>query len=172
MFVKLIFDIGQNVFRVLSQSFHHCCQNYVLWVERKFLRRFFFGKNLFFSSFYLRRNVFWFLTTFLWHDCHNCMVRARRNTLRKNIFFSTELAWLSYSPISGRTFLKFGRKVLAGLSKQPPTYPEKHFDRIIFSDTFIHYLFLGSGRTYFRLSPKFWERLPKLRFSCPEQFFW
>ena len=44
MFVKVFSDFGQNIFRVLSESFRQCCQNYFLRVEKKILRRFFCRK--------------------------------------------------------------------------------------------------------------------------------
>ena len=101
------------------------------------------GKFPFFSFFDLGRNLFWFLTFSVKHDCQNYMVSARKNTVNKKFSFSTELFWLSYSRNLGEMFLRFGRKNLAGLSKQPSTYPEKYFNPSLSSENNIHYLFFG-----------------------------
>ena len=135
----------------MGKTFFECCRKVSITVVRitfygwrgSFWGGFSMGKFLFFSFFELRWNIFWFLTFSLRHNCQNHMVSARKNAVNKKLFFSTELFWLGYSRILGEMFLRFGRKNLAGLSKQPSTYPGNYFDPIFSSENKIQYLFFG-----------------------------
>ena len=169
----MFFDIGQNIFecsRIFSVSvvkFNFYVLTGTFWGGSST------GKFLFFSFFYLGRNIFWVLTFSLWHDCQNCMVSARKNTVNKKISF---LDWI----VLVKLFSNFGRNVFEICWKKFGRFVEAAFHvfgKIFWPNSFFwkQYslsFFLGFERTFFRLSPKFWERLPKLRFSCPEQFFW